>query len=549
MRSSTTFSYILSVSIGLLVWKLLAMAVASPVLPSPEAAFSAFFESCKTTAFWKNFGISAYRVVASILIAWSLAFPIGVFIGYSKRLDKVVSPMIFMTYPIPKIVFLPVILLMFGLGDFSKITMISIILFFQILVATRDGVQAIDEKYFDSLLSMGATDVDILKEVVFPAALPHSFTALRITTGTAISVLFFVESFATASGLGYMIMDSWAKVAYTQIFVGIIGMSILGVILYETLSYLEKRICPWQYTESENEEEDISFPKPFAKMAAYLRMIKFNHTIFALPFALASLVLVSRVSPITLHAVFWIIMAMVGARSAAMGFNRLADASIDSKNPRTAVREIPSGAISKTDAGLFIMVSSILFISSSMMLSWLCFWLSFPVLCILFCYSYTKRFTWLSHIILGFSISLVPMAVWVAVAGTFSIKIGMLCLVLLSYISGFDILYACQDREFDRKEKLYSIPAVFGIKKALAVSSFLHIISFLSLVSLYWIFSLSPVFLIFAGVIAVLFVVEHKLVKPDDLSKVNVAFYHINSIISLLLFVAILSGELLRSIY
>jgi 4-hydroxybenzoate polyprenyltransferase len=548
MRSSTTFSYILSISIGLLAWKLLATAVASSVLPSPEAAFGAFFESCKTTAFWKNFGISAYRVVISILIAWSLAFPIGVFVGYSKRLDKVVSPMIFMTYPIPKIVFLPVILLMFGLGDFSKITIISIILFFQILVATRDGVQAIDEKYFDSLLSMGATDVDILREVVFPAALPHSFTALRITTGTAISVLFFVESFATASGLGYMIMDSWAKVAYTQIFVGIIGMSILGVILYETLSYLEKRICPWQYTETENDnEEELSFSGPFIKMAVYLRMIKFSHTIFALPFALAALVLVNRVSPITLHAVFWIIMAMVGARSAAMGFNRFADASIDSKNPRTAVRAIPSGAISKTDAGLFIMVSSILFIYSSMMLSWLCFWLSFPVLCILFCYSYTKRFTWLSHIILGFSISLVPMAVWVAVAGTFSIKIAMLCFVLLSYISGFDILYACQDTEFDREERLYSIPAVFGIKKALAASSLLHIISFLSLVSLYWIFSLSPVFLIFALVIAVLFVVEHKLVRPDDLTRVNVAFYHINSIISVLLFVAILSGEWLRS--
>jgi len=549
MKSSTTFNYILSVSIGFLLWKLLSVAVASPVLPSPEGAFQAFFSSLQTPVFWKHFGVSTYRVVVSILVAWFLAFPAGIFIGYSRRLDRVISPMVFMTYPIPKIVLLPVILLIFGLGDLSKIILISLILFFQILVATRDGVKAIDEKYFDSMLSMGATDGDILREVVFPAALPHSFTALRITTGTAISVLFFVESFATASGLGYMIMDSWAKAAYTQIFVGIIGMSILGVMLYELFRHLERRMCPWRFANDVDEERDEPVDTHFlTKIVVYLQMIKFSHTVFALPFALASLVLVHRIAPLTLYTVFWIIMAMVGGRSAAMGFNRIADAGIDGKNPRTAARALPSGSISLREAFAFTVLSSMLFIVSSAMLSWLCFWLSLPVLLVFFLYSYTKRFTWFSHMILGFAISLVPMAVWVAVTGTFSGNIAVLCLVLLSYIAGFDILYACQDTDFDRKEHLYSVPAVFGVRTALVVSSLLHVVSFLSLVSLYWLFSLSPVFLVFAVIIALLFVIEHKLVKPDDLTRVHIAFYHINSVISVLLFIAILSGELLRGI-
>jgi len=546
-----TFSYILSFALVILVWKVAAMGVSSPVLPPPEEALHAFVASASTMVFWKHFGISAYRVIVSILVAWCLAFPAGIIIGYSRRIDMVLSPMIFMTYPIPKVVLLPVILLLFGLGDFSKIILIGIILFFQILVATRDGVKSIDEKYYDSLLSMGATDWDIIREVVFPAALPHSFTALRITTGTAISVLFFVESFATTSGLGYMIMDSWARAAYTEIFVGIIGMSILGLALYETFRYLERKVCPWRANEVDKQDEEstaTSVTHILSRIIIYAHMIKFSHTVFALPFALASLVLVWRIAPLDSNTVFWVIMAMVGSRSAAMGFNRYADAAIDSKNERTAVRELPAGTISRHDVVIFIVLSSLLFVVSAAMLSLLCFWLSFPVLFILFFYSYTKRFTWLSHIILGFGISLVPMAVWVAVAGTLSSRIAVLSLFLMTYIAGFDILYSCQDIDFDRQEKLYSIPAVFGIQNALRASTFLHIVSVLFLASLYWIFALHPVFLVFVVVIAVLFFVEHRLVKPNDLTKINVAFYHINSIISVLLFVAILAGELLRGV-
>jgi len=547
----TTASYILSLALALLVWKLAALAVSSPILPAPEDALQAFLAHAATAVFWKHFGISAYRVIISIVVAWCLAFPAGIIIGYSRRMDRLMSPLVFMTYPIPKIVLLPVILLLFGLGDFSKIILIGIILFFQILVATRDGVKSIDEKYYDSILSMGATDRDILREVVFPAALPHSFTALRITTGTAISVLFFVESFATTSGLGYMIMDSWARAAYTEIFVGIIGMSILGLILYETFRYLETKICPWRAPEGDEPDdspEARSVTSLLSRIVIYARMIKFSHTVFALPFALASLVLVWRIAPLDIYTVFWIIMAMVGGRSAAMGFNRYADAVIDAKNPRTATRELPVGTISRKDVIVFIAASALLLVISGAMLSTLCLWLSFPVLLILFFYSYTKRFTWLSHLFLGFAISLVPMAVWVAVAGTLSPGSMVLSLVLLTYIAGFDILYACQDIEFDREENLQSIPAVFGVHTALRISILLHVISVVSLASLYWIFALHPVFLAFVAVIAGLFIIEHRLVRPDDLTRINVAFYHVNSIISVLLFAAILAGELLRGV-
>ena len=546
--SNRPFSYVLSVTLCLLLWKGAALLLSSPVLPPPEETLGLFFQHLGMRTFWTHFGISAYRVVISILLAWSIAFPVGILIGYSRRLDKIFSPMIFMTYPIPKMVLLPVILLLFGLGDLSKIILISLILFFQILVATRDGVQGIDEKYFDSMLSMGARDRDILREVVIPAALPHSFTALRISTGTAISVLFFVESFATTSGLGYLIMDSWVRTAYTRIYVGIIGMSLLGLMLYELFRQIEERACAWKFAGKEREENDSIIVPLLSKALIYSRMIKISHTIFALPFALASVVLVHRVAPLTASTMFWVVMAVVGARSAAMGFNRLADAAIDRRNPRTAKRDIPIGAISKSEATAFIGVSALIFIVAAAMLSVLCFWLSFPVLGILFLYSYTKRFTWLSHVILGFAISMVPLGVWVAVTGTLSFEITIMSLALLTYIAGFDILYACQDIEFDRAEHLHSIPAIFGVDKALAVSSLMHVISFAALLSLYWIFSLAPIYLLFAGIIGLLFIVEHRLVKPDDLSRINVAFYHVNSIISVLVFVAVLFGDLLRNV-
>lgn len=280
----------------------------------------------------------------------------------------------------------------------------------------------------------------------------------------------------------------------------------------------------------------------------YGKMIKFSHTVFALPFALSAAVLVHRVTPLTLGTLFWIVAAMASARSAAMGFNRLADAAIDAENPRTAVREIPRGTISLAQAALFVTASTILFVVSAAMLSELCFWLSFPVLAVLFAYSYTKRFTWLSHMVLGFAIGMAPMAVWVAATGAISWRIGILSLALLTYIAGFDILYACQDTHFDRSAGLHSIPERFGIGRAMRISELLHAASVLSLASLYWLFPLHALYFAFVAAIAALFVVEHSLVHKDDLSRIDIAFFHVNSAISLLVLAAIVSGDLLRGV-
>ncbi len=279
------------------------------------------------------------------------------------------------------------------------------------------------------------------------------------------------------------------------------------------------------------------------KAIVYSRMIKLEHTIFALPFALSAVVLAARETPVTASMLFWIVMAMVGARSAAMGFNRIVDARLDAKNPRTAIREIPKGVISVQQAGVFVLLSSALFMLSAAMLSELCLWLSVPVLLILFSYSYAKRFTWLAHIILGFAIGMAPLGVWVAINGAVSWKIGILSLALLTYIAGFDILYACQDTE-----GLFSIPSRFGAARAMLIAKALHLVSFCCLCALYRLFPLSPVYLFFVLVIGGLFIFEHSLVNPRDLTRINMAFFHVNSAISVLVFIAILSGRLLEGI-
>lgn len=543
-------NYALCLGILVLIWKGIAWLVASPFLLPPETVLWTFGQACLTPAFWNNFFVSAYRVLVGILLGWLLAFPAGIIMGYGKQLDNVLAPLVFITYPVPKIVLLPLVLLIFGLGDLSKIVLITSILFFQILVAVRDGVKAIDEKYYDSLRSLGAGGRTVLREVVFPAALPHSFTALRIGIGTAISVLFFVESFATTSGLGYLIMDAWGRMDYGQLFVGIVGMSLLGVALYEILNLLEYRFCAWKFLQSEKGTEGLPMPETLARIRSktviYGRMIRFEHTIFALPFALAALLLAQRQSPISFGLCFWIVMAMVGGRSAAMGFNRLVDASIDARNPRTSDRELPSGRISVKETGIFVAVSSLLFVLSSLFISFTCFWCSLIVLILLLGYSYTKRFTWLSHLVLGLVIGLAPLGVWVAVTGTLSGRIAVLSFALCAYIAGFDILYACQDVDFDRQEALHSMPVRFGVEKAMLISSVFHVLAFGALLSLFWFFSLSRIYIVFVLAIGVLLVVEHMLVKPKDLSRIDIAFFHVNSAISVLMFLALLAEEVAR---
>jgi 4-hydroxybenzoate polyprenyltransferase len=276
------------------------------------------------------------------------------------------------------------------------------------------------------------------------------------------------------------------------------------------------------------------------KILLYGKMIKFHHTVFALPFALSAMVMAYKNYTFSLSDTLWILLAMVGARSAAMGFNRIADAYFDLKNERTSAREIPSGLLSKKEALLFVLASSLLFIFSAAMLSRLCFYLSFPVLSFLFFYSYTKRFTAFCHIFLGIAISLAPIATYLALTDTLSWSIIFLALSLLTYIAGFDILYACQDIEFDRTQGLFSLPATLGPKKAMQISSGLHVATVFFLFLMYLTFDMHPVFLIFFALIAILLIIEHYLVKPHDLSRIHIAFFHINSVISVLLFTGVL---------
>ncbi|MCP3874093.1 MAG: UbiA family prenyltransferase [Desulfobacteraceae bacterium] len=282
------------------------------------------------------------------------------------------------------------------------------------------------------------------------------------------------------------------------------------------------------------------------KILVYGRMIKFSHTIFALPFALSAVVMAWEKYPPSFWDFIWILLAMVGARSAAMGFNRIVDADIDFKNERTAIREIPSGLLSKKESVFFVIISSFVFVFSAAMLSHLCLILSFPVLFFLLFYSYTKRFTKYCHLYLGFAISLAPVGAWVAITGTLSWGIVFLSLGLMSYIAGFDILYACQDIDFDKEQGLFSLPSQIGPQKAMLISSILHVGTMVCLLAMYIKFQMHSVFLIFLFIIGILLIVEHKLVKPHDLKHINITFFHMNSVISVLLFIGVLAQGFLK---
>lgn len=280
-----------------------------------------------------------------------------------------------------------------------------------------------------------------------------------------------------------------------------------------------------------------------SKIGTYGKLIKFSHTVFALPFALAALLLANSKHPVSLATFVLIIAAMASARSAAMGFNRLADYRYDRLNPRTANRPHVTGQVDLPSVLLFVLVSALVFVGVAALLGHLCFILSLPVLAILLLYSFTKRFTTLCHLALGFAIGLAPAAVWVAVSGSLNWKILLLSFALMTYIAGFDILYACQDIEFDREHNLFSLPACRGVSNALLYSTVLHVFTLLFLFLVYFAFDLGRVYLFFLLVISILIFAEHKLVRPDCLDKVNIAFFHVNSAISILLFLGVLAGR------
>ena len=279
--------------------------------------------------------------------------------------------------------------------------------------------------------------------------------------------------------------------------------------------------------------------KPMQAIRTYGKLIKFSHTVFALPFALAAVALAHQTKPLTTSTFVWIVLAMVGARSAAMGFNRLVDARYDRLNPRTADRPSVTGEISPRAMVFFIVASSLLFVVSSAMLGPLCLKLSLPCLGVLFGYSYTKRFTTASHLYLGAAIGLAPIGAWIAVTGSLDMRILALSAALMTYIAGFDILYACQDVDFDRSAGLYSLPSRWGIAQALRVSAMLHATTVICLAAFGASFQLGRIFYVFLGAIVALLFLEHRLVRPNRLDRIPIAFFHVNSVVSVLLFAAV----------
>lgn len=225
-------------------WAGLAAVVGSPALPGPLASTRAFVDVLPELV--PHAVVSFLRVVAAMVIGAGLAVPAGLALGRSPRADALFAPLVFLTYPIPKVVFLPVLLVLLGLGNSPKIALIALIVFFQILVTARDAARAVSEASVVSVRSLGATRSQIARHVVLPAALPEIFTALRIGTGTAIAVLFLAESIAGTDGVGYYIVDAWGRIDYPQMFAGIMGMAILGVVLYEGLDAIEARVTRWR---------------------------------------------------------------------------------------------------------------------------------------------------------------------------------------------------------------------------------------------------------------------------------------------------------------
>lgn len=264
-------------------------------------------------------------------------------------------------------------------------------------------------------------------------------------------------------------------------------------------------------------------------------MIKFEHTLFALPFAFLGAILAANGWP-TLWRVLWITLAMVGARSAAMSFNRIADKDIDAANPRTASRELPAGKLSVGFARMFFFASLALFLLSAFMLNWLTLALSPVALLFVLGYSYAKRFTSFAHVILGIALAISPSAAWIAVRGALDSEVPLLLsLLVMMWTAGFDVLYACQDFEYDRRAGLRSIPARFGIGGALWIARLFHLQAFIVLLFLYLVTNLG--WLALAGVIAVglLLIYQHTLVKPNDLSHLNAAFFTTNAFVSVIL--------------
>jgi 4-hydroxybenzoate polyprenyltransferase len=277
----------------------------------------------------------------------------------------------------------------------------------------------------------------------------------------------------------------------------------------------------------------------FVRIRRFLELIRFSHTIFALPFALLSAVLAWRAVEFRWRDLVGILLCMVFARSASMAFNRIADRRIDAQNPRTAGRHLPAGLLSLRVVVLFTAVCAAGFVASTLLFlpNRLPLILALPVLAFLLGYSYAKRFTALAHYWLGAALMLSPIAAWIAVTGTIAWPPVLLGLAVFFWVGGFDIIYACQDVDFDRSHRLSSVPARFGVARALHVATFSHLLTVACLAGLWWDAQLGPLFLVSVIAVGLLLAYEHWLVRPDDLTRINVAFFNVNAVVSLGLFV------------
>ncbi len=229
----------------LIVWECCSLLLNSMALPQPWVVLADLSAKLADGSLIDDLAISTFRALAGICLALAAAVPLGLVVGSEENFGKRVSPFIYLLYPIPHVVLLPLIIILFGIGNFSKIFLIALIVFFQILVTTRDGAKSIHRNYFHSMKTLGATRLQMYRHLILPATLPKILTAMRISVGTSVAILFFVESFATTTGLGYIIMDSWGRADYISLYTGISSMALLGFLLYLLLDRIEQHVCRW----------------------------------------------------------------------------------------------------------------------------------------------------------------------------------------------------------------------------------------------------------------------------------------------------------------
>ncbi len=284
----------------------------------------------------------------------------------------------------------------------------------------------------------------------------------------------------------------------------------------------------------------------FRNIAVTLEMIKWEHSVFALPFALCAAMLAAGGMP-TAAKLGWILVCMISARSAAMAFNRLADAQIDAANPRTATRAIPAGTLSQKFVMMFVLVSCVIFVLAAAQLNHLTLYLSPVALAVVLLYSFTKRFTRWSHLLLGFALGIAPAAAWIAVRGALDARILILTAAVTCWVGGFDVLYACQDVDFDRAHGLNSLPQAYGIPSALWLARALHLLMLALLIALVLSFGLGKIAMLGVLAVALLLAYEHSLVSSKDLSKLNAAFFTMNGVIAVVFFVFVAIDILVRN--